>query len=211
MLEESPRITIGHLLRETLKKQSLSMRKLSEQTDIDTATISRIINHKRNATLEHLEKLSSVLNLPLAELLESAGYPLENHKESASAYHETIEQLLRTSELLSANISMNSLEKQLKNYETFSQSAEGEERILHEFEEKLKGTGGTGPFIDQMKNLFSRFKTRNGDAGELAIIGSALLYFIVPIDVIPDYLFAVGYLDDALAVQIASSAVTKNS
>lgn len=211
MASESLEITIGQLLRETLANRSISMRKLSEQTNIDTATISRIINHKRKATLDHLEQFSSVLNLPLTKLLESAGYPVDNEKDSTSAYDETIEQLLHTSELLSANISISSVEKQLTDYEVFSQTADGEERILHEFEEKLKSTGGIGPFIDQMKYLFNRFKTKNGNTKELAIIGSALLYFIVPIDVIPDYLFAIGYLDDAVAVQIASNAVTRNS
>jgi uncharacterized membrane protein YkvA (DUF1232 family) len=33
-------------------------------------------------------------------------------------------------------------------------------------------------------------------------MGSALLYFILPVDVIPDYIFPIGYLDDAIAVQL---------
>ena len=52
---------LGLLLKELLKKQSLSMRKLSEFTTIDTATISRIINGKRKAKPEHLQKLPTVL------------------------------------------------------------------------------------------------------------------------------------------------------
>lgn len=41
---------LGLLLRELLKDRSLSMRKLSELSKIDTATISRVINGKEKRT-----------------------------------------------------------------------------------------------------------------------------------------------------------------
>ena len=34
------------------------------------------------------------------------------------------------------------------------------------------------------------------------LIGSALLYFISSADLIPDYLFPIGYLDDAIVVYL---------
>ncbi|WP_343770096.1 YkvA family protein [Oceanobacillus oncorhynchi] len=34
-------------------------------------------------------------------------------------------------------------------------------------------------------------------------MGGVLLYFITPVDVVPDYIFPIGYMDDAIAVQIA--------
>ncbi|MBY0222486.1 DUF1232 domain-containing protein [Mammaliicoccus sciuri] len=210
MSNEFETLSIGHLLRNTLKKHSLSMRKLSERTDIDTATISRIINNKRKATLDHLEKFSSVLDIPLSKLLEAAGYSIENKKESTFADDKTIQHLLDISDQLSATISISNVEKQLAEYKDDSQTTEGKNRILNDFEEKLQSTGGTGPFMDQLKYLFGRFKAQNGSKREIAIIGSALLYFIAPIDAIPDYLFAIGYIDDAIAVQIASSTVNKN-
>ncbi|ARD47097.1 DNA-binding protein [Sporosarcina sp. P37] len=211
MSEERLGLSIGQLLRNVLQERSLSMRKLGELTDIDTATISRIINDKRKATLDHLEKFSTILEIPLAKLLQAAGYPVENEKTSESAYDETIQQLADTSGLLSANFSIEKVEDQLAGYKAYVQTKEGRERILHDFEMKLKIAGGVGPFVDQLKELYNRFKMRDAAKRDLAVIGSALLYFIVPVDVIPDYLFAVGYLDDAVAVQIASSVLTKNS
>lgn len=211
MSEESLGLPIGQLLRNLLKEQSLSMRKLSELTDIDTATISRIINDKRKATLDHLEKFAAILEIPLANLLQAAGYPVDNKKTVNPAYDETIQQLVDTSELLSTTISIEQVEYQLASYETYVQTTEGRTKILNEFEKKLKSVGGVGPFVDQMKELFRHFKTQDVAKRDMAIIGSALLYFIVPLDIIPDYLFAVGYLDDAIAVQIASSVITKNS
>ncbi|MDV6378169.1 DUF1232 domain-containing protein [Sporosarcina sp. GW1-11] len=211
MLEVHSGHSIGQLLRTTLDEHSLSMRKLSELTDIDTATISRIINDKRKATLDHLEKFSTVLAIPLTTLLQASGYSVDPENDSTIVYDQTIQQLVNTSGLLSADISLSQVESQLVEYEDYVHTTEGKQRVVYEFTKKLESAGGVGPLADQMKKLFNRFKTQNGNARELAIIGSALLYFIVPIDVIPDYLFAVGYLDDAVAVQIASSELMKNS
>ena len=65
------------MLKELLKERSLSMRKLSELTEIDTATISRIINGKRKATPEHLQKFANSLSVSIAELFVAAGYDIE--------------------------------------------------------------------------------------------------------------------------------------
>ena len=50
-----------------------------------------------------------------------------------------------------------------------------------------------------------------GTPRELAIIGGALLYFISPIDIIPDYIFPIGYLDDAIVVKIALDLLEKEA
>lgn len=34
------------------------------------------------------------------------------------------------------------------------------------------------------------------------VIGSGLLYFVLSADIIPDYSFPLGYIDDALAVRL---------
>ncbi|WP_313235026.1 DUF1232 domain-containing protein [Sporosarcina ureae] len=211
MSEGSLGLSIGQLLRTVLDERSLSMRKLSELTDIDTSTISRIINDKRKATLDHLEKFAIILEIPLAKLLQAAGYPVDHKHTLRSDYDETIQHLVNTSELLSADISIEKVKLQLTSYEAYVQTTEGRKRILYDFDKKLKLAGGVGPFVDQIKELFTRFTMQDVAKRDLTVIGSALLYFIVPVDVIPDYIFAVGYLDDAIAVQIASSVLTKSS
>ena len=199
----------GLLLRDALKEQSLSMRKLSELTGIDTASISRIINDKRKANLDHLEKFSIVLDIPIAKLLEAAGYPVENRQDATSTYDDSIQELLSSSELLTPTVSVPIVEKKLAEYNLQAQTYEGQDKILTNFDRKLESVGSIGPLVDQMKELFDRFRKKKGNPGELAIMGSALLYFIVPTDVIPDYLFAVGYLDDAVAVQLTSSILKR--
>ena len=90
-----------------------------------------------------------------------------------------------------------------------SHSAKFELIILNRFEEKLQKVGGEGPFIDHLKDMFLRFKAMEGTPRELAIMGGALLYFILPIDIIPDYIFPIGYLDDAIAIKISLDLLGK--
>lgn len=205
MNEQMTALSIGTLLRTALKEQDYSMRQLGERTGIDTATISRIINHKRKANLDHLEKFSLTLNIPLATLLQAAGY------RGSSTHDEHLHALFNSPELLNENLSIPQIENQLSEYRILAATIDGKNRILKEFEGKIEAVGSIGPLIDQMKDLFHRFKQRKGSSKELAVIGGALLYFIVPADLIPDYLFAIGYLDDAVAVKITSSIVKRYS
>lgn len=64
--------------------------------------------------------------------------------------------------------------------------------FINSFEEKIEKIGSIGPFIDQLKSLFDRFRKKSGMPYELLIIGGALLYFISPVGVIPDYIFPIG-------------------
>ncbi|MBS4173980.1 DUF1232 domain-containing protein [Bacillus sp. FJAT-49736] len=197
---------VGILLKELLKERSLSMRKFSELTGIDTATISRIVNGKRKATPVHLRKFAECLDMPLTKFLEAAGYPIEDWNDrQLSDIHvsvNNIQSLLESSDVYDKNFSIENIEKQLVKYEQYSQTEEGKETILEGFEEKLQKVGSIGPFINQLKAMYEKFRLSNGTPKELILIGSALIYFILPVDVIPDYIFPIGYLDDATAVQI---------
>ncbi len=205
---------LGVLLKELLKERSLSMRKLSAMTEIDIATISRIINGKRKANLQHLEKISDCLEIPLINLLEAAGYPMEPDQETHhSDIHTSVEEIkkiLKSTNSYENDFSIEAVDQRLSTFGQYSQTKEGKNTILNSFDEKIDRVGSIGPFIDQLRELFDRFKNRKGTPYELIIIGSALLYFISPIDVIPDYIFPIGYLDDAIAVQIAYSALKKS-
>ena len=213
MTEQKNSADLGSLLRNLLKERSLSMRNFSELTGIDTATISRIINNKRKATPQHLEKFADCLEIPLIKLFEAAGYPLEQKSdESHSDIHasvDAIQALLETSNVYDNQFSIEQVKQKLKTFELYAQTDEGKNTIINSFDEKLKKVGSIGPFINNLKELHMRFLSRKGSIFELALIGSSLLYFISPIDVIPDYLFPIGYLDDAIAVQLITSALLK--
>ncbi|MDQ0200132.1 DUF1232 domain-containing protein [Neobacillus ginsengisoli] len=205
--------SIGLLLKDLLKEKSLSMRKLSELTEIDTATISRIINGKRKANPDHIQKFARCLEVPIADLFEAAGYPIEqkNETELTDDFHssiESIQKILENSNMYDKKFSIESVEQQLANYIQYAQTDEGKETILKGFEEKLQKVGSIGPFINNLKEMFVKFSMKKGTPVQLALMGSALLYFILPVDVIPDYIFPIGYLDDAIALQLILGLVS---
>ncbi|KOS60124.1 helix-turn-helix domain-containing protein [Lysinibacillus agricola] len=214
MAEQRNSNTLGLLLRELLKERSLSMRKFSELTGIDTATISRIINGKRKATPQHLEKFADCLGVPLIHLFEAEGYPVEQkQEESDSDIHtsvDAIQALLKSSNVYDdEQFSVADVEQKLESYGLYAQTEEGKNTILKDFDEKIQNVGSIGPFISKLKELYEKFTLGKGTIFELTIIGSTLLYFIIPVDVIPDYLFPIGYLDDAIAVQLTTKALLK--
>lgn len=60
---------------------------------------------------------------------------------------------------------------------------------------------GLGPFIDDLNQLYELYCLCDASSPKKAVLGSALLYFILATDIIPDYVFPIGYLDDAIAVK----------
>lgn len=203
----------GNKLKDLLHARALSIRKCSEQTGIDKATISRIINGKRNANLQHLKKFAACLDVPFMELVNAAGSPIKQEQEKQdsdmlSSVAE-IQNILKSSDLYEGEFSLGLVQQQLATYEQQAQTGEGKQTIHEHFEEKLEKAGGIGPFINQLKDLYHQFIKNKGTVQELTIIGGALLYFIIPMDVIPDYIFPIGYVDDAMAVQIAVKSLSK--
>ncbi|MCQ6282215.1 helix-turn-helix domain-containing protein [Bacillus sp. EB600] len=199
---------LGVLLKKLLKERSFSMRKLSELTEIDKATVSRIINGKRKANPEHLQKFADCLGVPIVELFVAAGFPIEpKQTKEYSDIHTSvysIQNVLESSNLYDNKFSIASVEQQLANYKQYVQTEEGKDYILKSFDEKLRKVGSIGPFINRLKDMYEKFCLKKGTHLELILIGSALIYFIVPVDVIPDYIFPFGFIDDAMAIQIVS-------
>lgn len=209
MIEKDKNSSFGFFLRELLKQRSLSMKKFSELTEIDNATISRIINGKRKANPNHLLRFADCLEVPISELFAAAGYPIEQNKEGLHSHSDDIhsmiyeiQEILKTSKNYNQTFTIDSVKQRLKFYTNYAQTKEGKETILKSFEKKLQKVGGIGPFIDHLKEMFFKYSKMTGNPYELALIGGALLYFISPIDIIPDYLFPIGFLDDALVVKI---------
>ncbi|MGM0904503.1 MAG: DUF1232 domain-containing protein [Bacillota bacterium] len=191
---------IGLLLKGLLKERSLSMRKFSQMTGIDTAIISKIINGKRKATPEHLQQFAYHLGVPILELYEAAGYPVDRKQSYRNDAIGDIQAILASNDLVDKEFRLEDMKKELEKYEQFSQTEEGVETIQNKFDEKVEKVGSIGPFIQSLQNMYERFSQKRGSKVELALMGGALLYFIAAVDCIPDYLFAVGYLDDALVI-----------
>ncbi|WP_057765380.1 DUF1232 domain-containing protein [Cytobacillus praedii] len=192
---------IGLRLKGLLKERSLSMRKLSQITGIDTAIISKIINGKRKATPEHLQRFADHLGAPIFELYEDAGYPVDREQSYRNDSIGDIQFILESNDLVDKEFRLEEVKKELEKYEQFSQTEEGKETIVSKFEEKVEKVGSIGPIIQYLKKMYESFTQKRGSKTELSLMGGALLYFIAAVDCIPDYLFAVGYIDDALVIK----------
>ncbi|MGE8203196.1 DUF1232 domain-containing protein [Heyndrickxia sp. NPDC080065] len=204
---------LGILIKTLLKERSLSMRKLSTLTGIDTATISRIVNNKQQAKPSHLQLFAQYLEVPLVRLMQAAGYNVELHENNSPSdfYNsvDTIQEILISSNLLDHPFNMDQIYQELAKYEQFALTKEGEQKILEEYKTKVEQVRGAGPFINELNNMYTSFSEENISTEKRKILGSVLLYFILSTDIIPDYVFPFGYLDDCLAVQIGLERLAK--
>ncbi|OIK12201.1 DNA-binding protein [Bacillus sp. MUM 116] len=213
MTMENEKQHLGILIKSLLKERSLSMRKLSNLTGIDTATISRIVNNKQKATLSHLQLFAQHLGIPVAKLLQSAGYKIDTNEQNTSPdifnSLNSIQEILVSSNLLNDQFNIEHIYQELAKYEQFALTKEGEQKIFEEFETKVEQVRGAGPFINELNKMYKSFSEENVLTEKRKILGSVLLYFILSTDIIPDYVFPFGYLDDCLAVQIGLERLAK--
>jgi uncharacterized membrane protein YkvA (DUF1232 family)/plasmid maintenance system antidote protein VapI len=203
----------GGFLKNQLQINGLTMRKFSEMTNIETSSISRIINGKRKANIHHLRAFSEALDIPIEELLKVAGYAdysiSDNNEEKVEKHIQQLIQVIETSDMDHYEFSIDRLEKQLKNHRQHAITEEGQETIKEKFKSKIKRIGAAGPFIQQLEKMYEQFTSGNVTIKHQLIMGGALLYFVLTLDLIPDYLFPIGYIDDAIAVQLTVSMLAK--
>ncbi|MBS4198350.1 helix-turn-helix domain-containing protein [Bacillus sp. FJAT-49732] len=204
----------GTLIKSLLKKRSITMRKLSDLTGIDTATISRIANNRQQPRPYHLQQFAHHLGVPMAVLLQASGFDVEineNNPVDSDMYEsiDTIHGVLISSNFLGDTFKIDQVHQELAKYEQYALTEEGEQRIREEFETKVEQVRGAGPFINELKKMHQIYLNEQTSQEIRSIIGSAILYFILSTDIIPDYVFPFGYLDDAIAVQIVAERVSK--
>ncbi|SDW68361.1 Uncharacterized membrane protein YkvA, DUF1232 family [Marininema mesophilum] len=78
----------------------------------------------------------------------------------------------------------------------------GSRRILDDFNGKVNRVGGIQKIIGKLKILYDYFRHPATSRTKKALAGAALLYFIIPSDVLPDLIPIAGYVDDAVALGI---------
>lgn len=192
---------LGKLLKLSMQEQSISMRGLSKLTNISAATISRIVNGKQVATVEHLIKIADTLDIPIEKVLETVGVTNMQQDNSHNHFITLIEELVSDFNIDFKTI-VPSVKKELDKLELYAKTKEGAKIIIDDFLPKLESVDGAGPTVEKMKQFYYQFCSTQINENKRVVIGSALLYFILTMDVIPDYLFPIGYLDEAIAVKL---------
>ena len=98
------------------------------------------------------------------------------------------------------------LEKGYKKAEKILENKEKMERFLQKLEQKLKLIPVAGDTLSMVPILVSLIRSyvkkeyKDIPIGTIVAIVSALLYWLSPVDVIPDVFPGVGYVDDAMVI-----------
>lgn len=193
-------ITLDAVIKSAMAEQALSLRRLSELCRLSPSTVSRILNQKQAANIKHLEAFSKHLQLPLSTLLRVSGWDVDEHaNKNANECLNLMNDILDPYGVKIEDIN-DEIKKELKKYEHYANTAAGKEAIINGFLPKINEIKGEGAIIDQLNKLFQLYCADKTETQIRSIAGSALLYLILTPDVIPDYAFPLGYLDDAIAV-----------
>jgi uncharacterized membrane protein YkvA (DUF1232 family) len=99
------------------------------------------------------------------------------------------------------------LEKKEKKAKKLLKDKEGFEKILVKIDTKITKTiRFLNEVIDELKILFElvndviRRRYTEIPIGSVIVVAGALLYFLAPLDVVPDFLPAIGFTDDVTVI-----------
>lgn len=186
-------------VKSLLRKRSISLRTLGKRTGIDAASISRMLSGKQKANPDYLQRMAVELGVSSDELFRAAGFDVGGtiQRGSVNDSFDFLRELLN-----GQRFSKQEIELELAKYEDYARTDEGANLIIEKFPEKRQQVPGTGTFIEQLDDMYNNF-LKSSSNEERCILGSGLLYFVLSTDMIPDYIFPIGYFDDALAIQLA--------
>lgn len=192
----------NHLKREVASRK-LPLREVGRLSGIDHATLSKIMNGKRKINLDHLNRLSQGLGISFKEFLSIP----DNHANEDAELKENlkaVQKLVKATNPEMNDITLVQIHAEVEKYTKESMTPQGKRDISEKMKAKLHQSTATGSFVKNIQRMHHDFIAMNGSSKDIALMGGALLYFIVTTDLIPDYLLPVGLLDDALIVQAIS-------
>lgn len=206
--------SFGNLLKELLKEKSISMGELSKKSRIDKSTISRIANNKQKPNINHLEKLAIHLNVNLEELLKASGYEFKNSNDkqvfNIDSDFSNFDDVIGFANLINDKNFNGNIEKELSKCELYVQTDEGKKLLFDNFNKKIDSIEKQGQFTDRLRDMYAEFYTGKLGIKKYLLVGSMLLYFVISTDVIPDFVFPIGFMDDLVALNMVTKLLTKD-
>ena len=88
--------------------------------------------------------------------------------------------------------------------------ARNEKIVDRDFWTKLRKVAGKVPFAEDAAAAYFCAVDPTTPAKVKATLFAALAYFVMPFDVVPDFLAGIGFTDDAAVIALALSMVAKN-
>lgn len=88
--------------------------------------------------------------------------------------------------------------------------ARREQKVRGEFWDKLKRVAGRLPFVDDLVASYYCAMDTGTPLKVRATLLGALAYFILPIDLVPDFIAGLGYGDDAAVLATAIALVSSH-
>lgn len=88
--------------------------------------------------------------------------------------------------------------------------ARNEKVVDRDFWKKLRKVAGKIPFAEDAAAAYFCATDPATPSKVKAILFAALAYFVLPFDIIPDFLAGIGYTDDAAVLALAISMVAKH-
>ena len=85
--------------------------------------------------------------------------------------------------------------------------ARDEQVVKIGFWRKVRSTLGKVPFTEDAVAAYYCATDRNTPAYVKAVLMGAIAYFVIPADVIPDFIVGLGFTDDAAVLMAALSAI----
>ena len=85
-----------------------------------------------------------------------------------------------------------------------------EQELQRDFWRKLKGAVADLPFAEDLLAAYNCAFDRQTPLHVKAVLLAAIAYFILPTDLIPDYIPVIGYVDDAAVLAGAIKIVTSH-
>lgn len=88
--------------------------------------------------------------------------------------------------------------------------SEREEKVRAEFWGKLKRFAGRVPFVEDAVSAYYCALDPETPLRVRGTLLGALAYFILPIDIVPDFILGVGFTDDAAVIAMAIRLVSQH-
>lgn len=82
----------------------------------------------------------------------------------------------------------------------FRKNPDAIKQVLHDFPQKLRENSGRVSFATQATAMYYALRDPKTSLKTKALLAAALAYFIMPIDVIPDWIVGLGFTDDLTVI-----------